>query len=307
MAFLYKSDPVRGAVWARLFAEQLPELPFRRWPDIGRPQDIRFLAAWTLPDELAQFPNLEVLFSIGAGVDQLDLTRVPPHLPVVRMIEPGLVAGMVEYATMAVLALHRGLPVYLDRQRWRDWKPERARPAATTRVGVMGLGMLGRAVLERLAGFGFALSGWSRSQRDLAGVACYAGPDALPAFLAECDILICLLPLTASTRGILNAGLFAGLPKGAGLINVGRGQHLVTDDLLAALDRGQISAAILDVVDPEPLPPDHPFWSHPGIWLTPHVASTTQAESGAEAVIANLRRHSRGEALAGLVDRARGY
>ena len=307
MTFVYKSEPVRGAAWARIFAEKRPDLPFRIWPDVGAPEEVRFMAVWTPPDNLHGFPNLEVLFSIGAGVDQLDLVRLPPALPVVRMIEPGLVAGIIEYVTMAVLALQRGLPAYLDRQRREEWKADRVKPAQASRVGVMGLGMLGTAVLERLASFGFALSGWSRSPHDLPGVACHMGSAGLPGFLSECDILVCLLPLTPETRGILSASLFAALKPGAGIINAGRGQHLVASDLLAALDCGQVSAAVLDVTDPEPLPAGHPFWSHTRIWLTPHVASTTQAESGAEAVLANLDRHRHGEKLVGLIDRTRGY
>lgn len=307
MALLYKSDPVRGAVWRKIFAREFPGLPFHIWPETVDPDSIRFMAAWTLPEAMARFRNLEVVFSIGAGVDQLDLTRLPPDLPVVRMIEPGLVAGMVEYVTFAVLALHRGMPNYLHRQRCGEWTADRVMAAAFRRVGVMGLGVLGRAALQALGRFGFALSGWSRSRQNVPGVRCHAGPDELPGFLADCDILVCLLPLTPQTRGILNAGLFAALSPGAGLVNAGRGPHLVADDLLAALETGHISAAILDVTDPEPPLPGHPVWSHPRIWLTPHIASMVQPESGADAVIANLHRYLRGEKLVGLVDRSRGY
>lgn len=307
MALLYKSEPGRGAVWARMFAERLPALPFRVWPEVGAPEDIRFIAAWVPPEDLSAFPNLEVLFSVAAGVDQFDLSAVPATLPVVRMIEPGLVAGMADYVTMAVLAVHRGLPMYLRQQREGVWRADPVRPASAARVGVMGLGVLGRAVLERLGTLGVVRSGWSRSAQALEGVRCHAGSAGLGAFLAACDILVCLLPLTAETRGMLNASLFAGLPRGAALINVGRGPHVVDADLLAALDSGQLGAAVLDVTEPEPLPPGHAFWSHPGIWLTPHVASSTQAESGGEALIANLERYFRGEAMHGVVDRARGY
>jgi glyoxylate/hydroxypyruvate reductase len=307
MAFLFKSDPPRGAIWARIFAERLPELPFHQWPDIGDPEKIRFMTAWTLPDDLACFPNLELLFSVGAGVDQLDLARLPPHLPVVRMIEPGLIAGMVEYVTLSVLALHRRLPHYLDQQREGVWQSERGLPASSTRVGVMGLGVLGQAALKALGPFGFPLRGWSRSMRALPGVACCAGQEALPDFLAGCDVLVCLPPLTVATRGLLDARLFAALPRGAGVVNAGRGGHLVMADLLAALESGQVSAAILDVSDPEPPPARHPFWSYPRIWLTPHIASTTQAESGADAIIGNIRRHLASETPVGLIDRVQGY
>ena len=305
MTFLYKSEPVRGAIWQRMFAEQLPDLPFRIWPDTGDKADVTYFGAWTLPDDLADYTNLKVLFSVAAGVDQLDIARIPEHVDLVRMLEPGLTAGMVEYVTMAVLALHRGIPVYLDNQRRRVWQPSRSRPGSS-RVGVMGLGVLGCAVLSALAPFGFPLRGWSRSPREVSGVECFAGIDALPGFLAGCDILICLIPLTPETQGILNADLFATLPPGAAVINVGRGGHLVAADLIAALD-GHLSAAVLDVFDAEPLPPEDSLWAHPRIWVTPHIASMSQPEGGAEAVIANIRAHRRGEPLAGLVERHRGY
>lgn len=306
--FVYKADPVRGATWARLFAERMPEIDFRIWPDTGDPAAVRYLAAWQPPaDVMRTFPNLEILFSVGAGVDQFDFASLPAGLPVVRMIEDGLTGGMVEYVTLSVLALHRDFPRYREQQQTRRWEALRVYPASARRVGVMGLGVLGQAVLAQLARFGFALSGWGRSPRRIEGVECHAGMEALPGFLAGCDILVCLLPLTSQTRGILDRRLFDALPRGAGIVNVGRGQHLVAEDLVAALESGQISAAMLDVADPEPPPPDHPFWSHPRIWLTPHVASMTQPETAVEAVIANLRRHARGEALAGLVDRTRGY
>lgn len=308
MGFVYKADPTRGAEWARLFRERMPELPFHVWPDTGNPAAVRFLATWRPPADVASlFPNLELLFSSGAGVDQFDMAALPPGLALVRMVEPGIIHAMVEYATLSVLALHRDFPAYREQQRAATWREIRVRPASTRRVGVMGLGVLGRAVLERLSAFGFALSGWSRSARTIPGVACHAGAGALPDFLAACDILVCLLPLTPETRGILDRRLFATLPRGAGLVNAGRGPHLVADDLLAALEDGQVSAALLDVADPEPLPPEHPFWRHPRIWLTPHIASQTQPETAVEAVIANLRRHAAGEPLVGVVDRGRGY
>lgn len=308
MTFLYKSATERGAAWARHFAAHAPDVAFRIWPDVGDAAAVRYLAAWTLPPDLAAtFPNLEVLFCVGAGVDQLDLAQVPDSIPVVRMIEPGLVDGMVEYATLAVLALHRHWPAYIAQQRERRWHALPIRTAATRSVGVMGLGVLGQAVIEKLRGFGFRCAGWSRSPRALEGVDCHAGMDSLPAFLARTDILVCLLPLTDATRGILGRNLFDALPKGAAVINAARGAHLVAEDLLRALDEDQVSAAILDVADPEPLPEDHALWRHPRVIITPHVASQSQPETSAAAVLENVRRHQRGEALVGLVDRSRGY
>ncbi|HEY8609682.1 MAG TPA: glyoxylate/hydroxypyruvate reductase A [Roseomonas sp.] len=308
MSIVYKSEPVRGAAWQRLFAEALPDLPFHIWPETGDPAAVRYMAAWQPPEDLAaRFPALEVLFSTGAGVDQFDLRALPPHVQVVRMVEPGLTAGMTEYVTLSVLALHREFPLFLDQQRRRVWAVTKGVRADQRRVGVLGLGVLGLAAVKALQGFGFAVSGWSRSRRALDGARSFAGAEELPAFLAGLDILVCLLPLTPETRGMLNAELFAALPRGAGIVNAGRGGHVVEADLLAALDSGHLSTAILDVAEPEPPGQDHPFWSHPRIWLTPHIASTTHADTGGEALIENIRRHRRGEPIPGLVDRARGY
>lgn len=308
MTVLYKANMVRGAEWARIFAERAPDVPFRLWPDIGNPADVRHLVAWVPPDDIATiFPNLELVFSVGAGVDQFDTSKVPAHIPLVRMLEPGIAETMIEYVAMAVLGLHRDLLDFISQQKLQVWREIRITPAKRRRVGVMGLGQLGQAVLERLKAFGFPLAGWNRSPRAIEGVTCYAGADALPDFLAQADILVCLLPLTDQTRGILNADLFARLPRGAGLVNVGRGPHLVEADFLAALDGGALSGAVLDVTDPEPLPPGHPFWSHPRILLTPHNASMTTPNTAVDFVLDVIARHRRGEELPGRVDRERGY
>ena len=307
VTFLYKSDPVRGAVWARLFAERAPQYEFRMWPDVGDPAQVRFLAAWEPPDDIVRrFPNLELLFSVGAGVDQFDLGALPPGLPVVRMIEPGIVNRMVEYVCWAVLSLHRDMPAYLRQQAEIVWQVVPHRATERRRIGVLGIGVLGRAVLERLRDFGFDCAGWSRTRHALDRIDSYAG-DELDAFLGRTDILVCLVPLTDDTRGMLNANLFAALPRGAQLVHVGRGPHLCDEDLRAALDSGRIDHAIVDVCDPEPLPAGHWLWRHPRVWLTPHVASATQPETAVEAVLDNLGRLARGEPLIGVVDRARGY
>ena len=308
MTFLYKADPVRGAEWASLFATKAPDIPFHIWPDTGLSDGVRYLAAWLPPQDIArQFPNLELFFSTGAGIDQLDVAALPPELPVIRMAEPGVIAGMVEYATMAVLALHRDLPTYIRQQREGRWAAHRVYPASKRRVGVLGLGLLGNAVLKQLRTFGFQLAGWSRTRRQVEGVACYAGQEELPALLASTDILVCLLPLTQETRGILGSALFQHLPRGASLVHVGRGAHLDHQALLDALETGGLSAAVVDVTDPEPLPAGHLFWGHPKILLTPHIASMTQPETAVDLVLDNIRRHQAGAPLVGLVDRSRGY
>ncbi|MGF6330739.1 glyoxylate/hydroxypyruvate reductase A [Pseudomonas sp. BS3782 TE3695] len=308
MALLYKADPVRGEHWKRLFAEHAPDIEWRAWPDIGDPQDIRYLAAWQAPDDLdTLLPNLQVLFALSAGVDQLDLDRLPTSLPVVRLLDPSITRGMCEYAAFAVLSLHRDMLRYRQQQMARCWQAHLLQPAAKRRVGVMGLGTQAQQILATLQPFGFALSGWARSEHRIAGVDCFAGAEQLPAFLAQCDIVLCVLPLTEQTKGILNRQLFQHLPKGAALVNMGRGGHLVEEDLLEALASGQISAAVLDVLQQEPAAPDHPFWHHPQIVLTPHIAAMTQPESAFSVLLENIRRHQRGESMLGQINRERSY
>jgi glyoxylate/hydroxypyruvate reductase A len=308
MSILYRSDAPRAAAWARYFAQHAPDLDFRVWPNAGNLHEIEYLIAWQAPAELlASLPRLKVLFSSGAGIDHVDFTAVPAHIPIVRMVEPGIINGMVEYVSLAVLALHRDFFDYVAAKTARTWNALEVPPASARTIGVMGMGVLGLAVLERLASYGFRLRGWNRSLRQLKGVESFAGDDQLQSFLESCDVLICLLPLTPATKGILDRKLFAALPSGAALINVGRGPHLVDADLVEALDSGRLSRAILDVTDPEPLPAEHPFWTHPRVFLTPHVASMTQPETAAPILLENLRRHQRDEPLLNVVDRSRGY
>ncbi|NAT26106.1 glyoxylate/hydroxypyruvate reductase A [Pseudomonas syringae pv. actinidifoliorum] len=307
-ALLYKADPARAERWRVLFAEHAPDIEWRVWPDIGDPADIHYLGAWLAPDDLQELlPNLKVLFALSAGVDQLDLSRIPKSLPVVRLLDPGISHGMCEYASFAVLSLHREMLRYRQQQVEGLWKAQQLIPANKRRVGVMGLGLQAQHILSSLKPFGFQLSGWARSAHQVEGVTCYAGEEQLSEFLGQCDILLCVLPLTAQTEGILNRQLFERLPEGAALINMGRGGHLVETDLLEALDSGQLSAAVLDVLQKEPAPADHPFWQHPKILLTPHVAAMTQPESAFPGLLDNIRRFERGEAMQGQVDRGQGY
>ena len=306
--FVYKAAPERAEIWARLFSAKAPEIDFRVWPDIGDPAHVRYLAAWEPPDNISEsFPNLEILFSVAAGVDHFDLADVPAHVPLVRMTEPGIAESMAEYVMHAVLSVHRHAFEYEDAQSRRAWQPLPVRPASEVRVGVLGLGGMARAALERLVRFGYPCAAWSRSRHAVDGIACFAGPEGMAPFLARTDVLVCLLPLTSETRGILNERLLSQLPRGSSLVQVGRGGHLDQDALLRMLDSEHIASARLDVTDPEPLPPEHPLWRHPRVRITPHVASSTRPQTGFDMLLQNIRRHHAGEPMVGVVDRSLGY
>lgn len=307
MAFLFNSDAARGAVFREVFARELPDLEFFHCGEEVDPEKIRYLITWTVPDDIARYRNLEVLFSIGAGVDQFDQYGVPNHVKLVRMVEDGIIRMMQEYVALGVLALHRDMPAYLEQQKKCFWQPIAARQVGERRVGFLGLGMLAQAAIARLTPFQFLLAGWSRSEKRIEGVTCFHGQDQLAGFLKQTDVLVCLLPLTERTRGILDAQLFDLLPTGARLLHVGRGPQLDQAALIEALDSGRLAAAMLDVTDPEPLPENHPLWSHPKVMITPHIASVTQPHTAAQSVVENIRRHRAGKELIGVVDRTLGY
>lgn len=300
----------RAAEWHRVFAEVAPELRLvEQLPPEEERAGIHYALAWRpKPGELQHLPNLQTIFGLGAGVDGIlaDAT-LPAGVPLVRMVDPGLTQGMVEYCLWQVLYHHRRFWETEEAQRRRHWL-EQYYPAPWDRtVGIMGLGEIGQAVAAHLATFKFRLRGWSRTAKKIDGVACFAGHEALPAFLQECEIVLCLLPLTAETRGLLNADFFAHLPQGAALINAGRGAQVNEADLLSAMKSGRIGSATLDVFQTEPLPPDHPFWRQERLFITPHNASFTDAKAAATAIRQQIANHRSGLPLQHVVDRARGY
>lgn len=308
MCILYMADPVSAGEWRDRLSKFAPTLEFREWPDIGNPAEVQYLLAWEPPANLAgQFPNLRVLYSAGAGVDQFDMEHLPEKVSLVRLVDSSMADIMAEYVLFGVLALHRDILAYREDQRSGRWQPRPIVHASQRRVGVMGLGNLGRAALSRLEPLGFQLKGWNRSLKGVPGGRCYVGLEQLDEFLAECDILVNMLPLTPETSGILNAARLACLPHGAGLINVGRGAHVIEQDLFTALNEGHVGGAVLDVLVHEPPSQHSPFWNHPQVLLTPHIASDVQIEGGVAVIVENIQREREGWPLLNEVDRSKGY
>lgn len=309
LALIFRTEFARVPQWRESFRRHAPEIDFRDWDAPGNVDEIEFALVWNPPPGvLRTFPNLKVIFSLGAGVDHLmSDPELPDGVPVVRMIDDELTRGMTEYVALHVLRHHRRQREIETNQRAGEWEPVITPTAPSRRVGIMGLGVLGRAAIRALAALEFDLAGWTRTAHNIDGVACFHGPGGLGPFLHRTEILVCLLPLTRETEGILNARLFAQLPKGASIINAARGGHQVEADILSALDTGELSEATLDVFEAEPLPPGHAFWTHPAVTVTPHNASITDPDSGARQVIENIRRYRRGEPLPNLVDREAGY
>ena len=306
---LYACTGIEPEPWIDAFRRHMPELDVRLWPDMGDPADIDYVLAWKQPPGLLQsLPNLKVIFSMGAGVEHvLSDHTLPAGIPLVRMVDPGLTTGMVEFVLLSVLRYHRRLPEHEANQKAHRWQALTPKLPQDQRVGIMGLGELGAACAKSLVALGFDVAGWSRTPKLVAGVKSFHGPAGLAPFLNRTDMVVCLLPLTADTDSILNAQTLAALPRGAFVINAARGRHVEEEDLLAALDSGHIAGATLDVFRREPLPPDHPFWSHPKVTVIPHSAALTQPKTAARTIADNIRRCQSGQPLLYVVDPGRGY
>ncbi len=300
--------------WKRRFDDVCSDRRVLLLPDVEfDPAEIHYAAVWKpAPGELAGFPNLRVIFNLGAGVDALMADSSLPKVPLVRVAVADLTDRMAEYVALHVLMHHRQEPYLRACQRERRWQPKFQWPARAISVGIMGLGTLGSNAAEVLARIGFRVSGWSRSPKQVDGIECFHGKGQLDAFLNRTDILVCLLPLTPDTRHVLNRALFAKLnrnnPLGAPvLINAGRGGLQNEADILACLDDGTLGAVSLDVFADEPLPADSPFWEHPKIVLTPHNAADTDPDEISKYVARQIERFEAGAQLENAVDPARGY
>lgn len=309
MRILFLSTTAQPETWLGPLGAALPDDEIMVYPELGDPATIECaIVAVPPPGVLTGLPKLRLIQSLWVGVESLlrDPT-LPKDVPLARLVDPGMTGTMTETVLQHVLNAHREYEGYRAQQRGGIWRHLPQVRAQDRRVGFLGLGELGTAAARTLVGLNFAVAGWSRRPQELAGIATFAGPDGLRPFLARTDILVCLLPLTAETRGIINADTLAALPRGATLINLARGGHVVDDYLLAALDSGQLGRAVLDVFNVEPLPPDHPYWTHPRVVITPHVAAETDPATAVSQVVENLRRLRAGEPLRNVVDRAAGY
>jgi glyoxylate/hydroxypyruvate reductase A len=310
MAVLLSTKASAMELWREALLAVDPTLPIRMFPDAGDPAEIEAAVVWTSHNmaELRRYPNLRLIVSMGAGVDHLlRPPGPPPGIPVARLVDRMLTTQMGEWVLLNVLRFHRQDLEYRALQRDKVWLELDAPVTAERRIGILGLGELGTHAAGLLRGLGFPVMGWTRRPKQVEGVRNFHGPDGLREMVAQTDILVCLLPLTPETQGIVSADLLGALPRGAFVINGARGGHVVDADLLAALDSGQVAAAALDVTQPEPLPVEHPFWSHPKVVLTPHAASITIPSSAARQVVDNLQRARAGRPLVNLVDFSAGY
>ena len=307
MQILLQTTSANSGLWHAALAAALPEAEVRLWPDC--PRDAEYLAVWKPPPELfGRAPAARAIFNLGAGVDALlQVPTLPAGVPVIRLEDAGMAEQMVDYVTLAVLAAYREQRVYADQQREGLWRQRAHLRKQAFGVGLLGLGLLGQTVAAGLARFGFPLAGWRRERKAVAGVRTFAGAAELPDFLARSQALVCLLPSTPDTRGLLDRTRLRQLPRGAHLVNIARGDIVVDADLVEALDDGHLASATLDVFHKEPLPPAHPFWHHPRITVTPHVSAVTLVDDSAAQIAAKIRRLERGLPVTGVVDRDRGY
>ena len=309
MQILFHAPNSNPEAWRTALGRAMPGADVRIW-QAGDDAPADYAVVWKPPREmLSARRGLKAIFNIGAGVDSiLELgTALPPGVPIIRLDDAGMGVQMAEYVTHAVLRYLRRFDEYDAQARMQQWRFLKPYGKAEFTVGILGLGLLGQRIAASLAELEFPLCGWSRTPKELPGIACHHGKDGLDAFLQQTRVLVCVLPLTAETARILNRDTLSRLPRGAFLVNVARGGHLVEADLLELVQDKHITAATLDVMDEEPLPPTHPFWREPRITLTPHVAALTLRDESARQIAGKIALLERGDTVPGMVDRLKGY
>jgi glyoxylate/hydroxypyruvate reductase A len=306
MRILFCATNTKPEPWLAALREALPQAEVEEWQPGAAPAD--HAVVWAPPQQLFdEQPQLQGVFSLGAGVDALLQLRLPHGARLVRLDDAGMSVQMAEFVCHAVIRHFRELDAYERQIGAGQWGFRKPRERAEFPVGIMGLGVLGARVAQAVGQFEFPVVGWSRTARQLPGVRCFAGEAQFDEFLRASRILVCLLPLTAETEGIMNRRSLSLLRPGGYVINVARGAHLVEEDLLALLDSGQLAGAALDVFRTEPLPPQHPFWQHPKVTVTPHTAARTLRDETIAQIAGKIQALSRGEPIAGVVDREKGY
>ncbi|NYT61048.1 glyoxylate/hydroxypyruvate reductase A [Alcaligenaceae bacterium] len=305
-ASAHDTDP---HAWITPLQALLPDVEIQAWVDDGRAVGARIAVVWNPPRNIfMRETDIQAVFNLGAGVDALfRLPGLKDDVPVVRLEDAGMSAQMAEYAVYALVRASRQFDQYQSQQEQALWRPLPDIQREKWPVGVMGMGIMGARMAQVLAGLDYPVAGWSRSGKSLPGVQAFAGQAAFSDFLARTRVLINTLPLTSATSGILCRDTMRQLLPGAYIINVARGQHLVEEDLLALLASGHVQGATLDVFCQEPLPQNHPFWTHPGITITPHVAASSLREASITQVAKKINSYLRGDALTGVVERNRGY
>ncbi len=288
---VYAPNQERLAWWVNHLGELLPEYQVVRADSVVGSSEVEYAVVWKPPaGTLAGWPNLKATISIGAGIDHVLADPLyPDDVPILKTIGPDMIQRMREFVTLQVLVAHREMPSFAAAQADREWRQIVTPIAQKRTVGILGMGLFGKACVAPLANLGFNVRGWSRRGTTVEGAISFKESE-LDEFLTGTEILVCLMPLTDQTKGILNSALFAKLPVGAHVINLGRGQHVVEPDLLAALEIGQVSHAALDVFDIEPLPAEHPYWTHPNISITPHIASMIDPVSGGREIARTIQR-----------------
>lgn len=291
--------------WVQELKNQHPGMNVVVYPEEHDKEEVEFALTWKHPRGIFKnYPNLKVIASMGAGVDHITGDPdIPEQVTITKVVDGQLTEDMSAFVLALVMNHLRNISYHHGRN---EWNPKGYKLITSTHVGVLGLGVLGKGVAERLVKNDFRVSGWSRSKKELEGVTTFTG-NHLEEFLSELDILVCLLPLTPETQNILDSKLFEKLPKGAYLINVARGEHLVEQDLLNNVNSGQLSGAALDVFRKEPLPEDHPFWTNEKIQVTPHIASVTSPKSVVPQIVENYDRMKDGEELQNVIPREKGY